>query len=234
MFGHCKDISSLINDRVQLKIKCRFLYFLILWRPLVLIVCIRTYITIYNQCIAAKSRSATTEETPLKTSRSPLILVATTCRWRIDTLLYVHIKLVSPLLVVATNSSVWMYLNTKINIYPFHFPFLSSIVGSICIQVHTCDLTISLQYFFDVTTKDQHWKLHWCYLVMLQGYTVVYALPSTHVYGMVLSSVLLRYFVQVWASLKAILPITTKEDFILGERHCEMSLGQVYIMQLRI
>ncbi len=33
---------------------------------------------------------------------------------------------------------------------------------------------------------------------------------------------------------KGTLPITTKKDFTLGECHCEMSLGQVYMMQLRI
>ncbi len=38
MFSHCKDLSGLINNRIQLKIKCSFLYFLILWRPLVSIV----------------------------------------------------------------------------------------------------------------------------------------------------------------------------------------------------
>ncbi len=49
MFCHCKDTSGVINDQVQLKIKYSFLYFLILYRPLVLIACIRTYIIIYNQ-----------------------------------------------------------------------------------------------------------------------------------------------------------------------------------------
>ncbi len=35
--------NGLINDRVQLKIKCSSLYFFILWRPLVSVKCIRTY-----------------------------------------------------------------------------------------------------------------------------------------------------------------------------------------------
>ncbi len=47
-----------INDRVQLKIKISFWYFLILWRPLVSIVCLCSYIIIYSG-LTTKSRSAT-------------------------------------------------------------------------------------------------------------------------------------------------------------------------------
>ncbi len=49
MFSYCRDTSGLINDRVQLKIKCSFLYFLILWRPLVSIVCIHPYINRWSR-----------------------------------------------------------------------------------------------------------------------------------------------------------------------------------------
>ncbi len=110
MFGHCKDTSGLINDRVQLKIKYSFLYFLILWWPPVLIVCIPAYIILYNDGLATKRRSATDKAAPQKTSGSPLIIVPTTYRWRVDTLIYVHMKSVSPLLVAATSNSAWMYL----------------------------------------------------------------------------------------------------------------------------
>ncbi len=111
MFSHYKDTGSSINDWVQLKIKCSFLYFLILWRPLVSIVGIRTYIIIYNLWSHHKMSLRHRRET----SDSPLIWVAITCSWRAYTPIYVHIKSVSPLLVVATSSSVWMYLNCENN-----------------------------------------------------------------------------------------------------------------------
>ncbi len=110
MFGHCKDTSGLISDRVQLKIKCIFLYLLILWRPLVSIVCIRTYIIMYTQGSHHKKslgyqRGSTTENQWLATNFSGNHL-SLTCG-------HSHLCAYKVSVSAACGSFVWMYLNTS-------------------------------------------------------------------------------------------------------------------------
>ncbi len=110
MFDHCKDTNGLINDRVQPKIKCIFLYLLILWLPLVSIVCIHTYIIMYNRWFLHKKSLSHWQDSAME-SQWLATKVVTACLWCVDTLIYAHIKSVSPLLVAATSSSTWTYLD---------------------------------------------------------------------------------------------------------------------------